>query len=121
MYEDLLLNNVRRENFYKKIKMLKTELLEIFISGDNNKKHIINVNIKMKEQFNFLLQQLKSKFAFDIIESIIFIEQDYANMKIIFSILDMETKGILKRELAEKFNIRITNTRLNEFIEWFDK
>lgn len=125
MYENILLNNVRREAFYVIIKKLDVDLELIFPAGeknDDNKKnkdHILlfNNDIRMKEQFNNLIKRLKRRYFFDVLESIMFIEQDYASIRLIFNLMDEDCRSILKRELGRKYGIKVSTTRLHEFIE----
>ncbi len=109
MHEDLLLIGIRREQFYEKIGSLKLNLKDVF-------KNNTSCNKTMKESFNIVLMKLKSKFEFDIIESVLFLEEDWASMHYVVSMLDGDTIEEVKKELRNRNNIKSLNlTKFEKF------
>lgn len=113
---DIIMDEIRRKEFYQAIKTYSLDLNKIFVSIENKSK--IDVKTDYKEEFNLTLRDLKKNFDFDIIEAVLFLERDWANMKSIFLILDEESKYTMKVELSKKYCIKITKTTLDRFLEW---
>lgn len=111
MFGDIIMDEIRKGEFYKCLDFYNINLSKIFLSSKS-------VNEYMKEEFNCTLRDLKNRFEFDVIESILIIERDWATIKAIFSILDEESKHEIRVELSKKYNKKILTTHLEKFIEW---
>jgi len=67
-------------------------------------------------RFNNTLRSIKKETHISITDCIIYLEESFIKFKRILSVFDDETKSILKRELSNKFRIKIDENNLGEIL-----
>lgn len=102
--------------------ILRKEFFEwLEINGYNNEriKSIfdgIKISASEQSRFNILLRKAKKEKRISLTEMIMFFEESFEKFKKILSIFDSETKFELKKELSEKFHIKLDETNLEEIL-----
>lgn len=105
---DYIDEEVSRRKFYEYLSQFDIDMSEIFETGkscDKNK----------KQQFNVILRKIKAEHSVDIYESVIFIEQDFAEINFILKMLDDRNWAGIKKELSVKYGKEIKNNKLLKF------
>ena len=99
---------------------------KFFLWLDNNGFNEIEIKLFFKEKrissteqnrFNIILRKSKKETGVSIIEMVLYFENNINKLKKIISVLDEETKHILKHELANKFKIKIDKNMLYKILE----
>jgi len=99
---------------------------KFFLWLDNNGFNEIEIKRFFKEKrissteqnrFNIILRKSKKETGVSIIEMVLYFENNINKLKKIISVLDEETKHILKHELANKFKIKIDKNMLYKILE----
>lgn len=70
-----------------------------------------------QQKFNKALQNIKNKKRINISDGILYMEEYFTRIKKIVSLLDDNTKFIVKQELSEKYKINIDKNNLSEIME----
>lgn len=70
-----------------------------------------------QQKFNKALQNIKNKKRINISDGILYMEEYFTRIKKIVSLLDDNTKFIVKQELSEKYKINIDKNNLFEIME----
>lgn len=69
-----------------------------------------------QSRFNIMVRKAKKEANISLTEIIMFFEESFAKFKKILSVFDGETKFELKKELSEKFHIKLEETNLEEIL-----
>jgi len=110
--ENSIINSVSRDNFL-------FWLNENGYDDDYLKRFFQEKRVSSVEQnrFNITLRKCKKERGTSIIDMVLFLESDINRMKKIVSVLDENTRHILKTELAKKHKIKIDKNILYKILE----
>jgi hypothetical protein len=93
------------------------ELIDIFgIDLSDFLKKKTSLNQENLKKFNQFIFRCKSKLGIDITSSLIFIEKQYTTFNKLFDLLTEDNKEILRREMSEKYHIKIQKNSLKQFL-----
>jgi hypothetical protein len=106
--ENEFVYQIDRKSFYENVRKYAFDLNKFF-----QQEIVSDLN---KEKFNVLLRKLKENERINIFESLIFIEADYLDMRLLTNLLDEEVKQLLKEELSRNHHIPLQRNRLLEFL-----
>ena len=70
-----------------------------------------------QNQFNYTLRRINKQCGISLIDMVIFLENSINKLKKILLTLDEETTHILKKELSDKYKIKITKNTLFELLK----
>jgi hypothetical protein len=99
---------IDRKSFYEDVRKYDFDLIKFF--------KLKVVTDSDRERFNILLRKLKENNRINIFESIIFIEQDFSDIKGLAELLDEEIKQVLKEELSKSYHIKLPKNKLLNFL-----
>ncbi len=110
--EKNIIDSICREEFYKWMSendYTDPELKEIF----NSKR----ISAYEMNRFNATLRRMKEETGIGLIEVILYFEEEFIKIKKILSVLDDDTKLLLKKELGAKYKIKIETNDLSSILE----
>lgn len=102
-------DQIDEEDFFTILNSFKIDLTD-FMKNKNQ------MNIENIKNFNKFILKCKLKLGINICESLIFIEKKYISFSKLINLLNDENKETLKKEMAEKYKIKICKTSLKNFI-----
>lgn len=74
------------------------------------------INVENIKNFNKFILKCKLKLGINISDSLIYIEKKYVSFSKLINLLNEENKQILKKEMAEKYKIKIEKNNLKKFM-----
>ena len=110
--ESDIINNISKQNFLEWMQMngfTEDQLKHFF-----QEKRISSID---QNRFNVILRKAKEETGISLIDAVLFLENVNNKQKKILSVLDEETRHILKHELAAKFRIKIERNMLYKIME----
>jgi len=110
--ENDIINHISKQNFF-------IWLDKNGFNAEQIKMFFVEKRISSIEQnrFNVILRKAKKETGISIIEMVLYFENNINKLKKILSVLDEETKHILKYELSSKFKIKIDKNMLYKILE----
>ena len=109
--EKELVNNILRTEFFDWMKENGYDIDKITEIFDGKK-----LSASEQSRFNIILRKSKKEMNISLTEIIMFFEESFEKFKKILQVFDGETKFELKKELSEKFHIKIEETNLEEIL-----
>jgi len=104
--EQEILNNFIKENFLRDIQRLGFDVKSLEKSNSNVDKEI----------FNYILSQLKNDYNYNLVDCVLFLEEDYIPLKKLLLLLDERNIQSLKEELSKKYFIPLLKTKIDCFL-----
>lgn len=109
--EKKILNDISKDEFFREMKKegFDIETLRDFFDAKK-------ISGAEQQRFNQALQNIKERSYIKISDAILYIEEHFIKIKKILSLLDSNTKFIVKKELSEKWKIEIDCNNLFEIM-----
>lgn len=110
--ENNIINDISKTIFFEwlnKEGLSETNIKEMF---DGKK-----ITSLEQQKLNSLLKKAKTELFITVVESLIYFDENFIDIKKIIPVLDGETRFIVKKELAEKYKLELEITNLSEIIE----
>ena len=110
--ENYIVNDLNKREFYSWMKSLGFNKTTIKSLLDSKRVSAYDMN-----RFNVTIRKANIEQETDITDIVIYFEDDFVKMKKVLSLFDDETKLLLKRELSEKYKIKIEESNLYKIME----
>jgi hypothetical protein len=107
--EQELINEISKNEFFDWMTLNGYNFNKIKNVLDNKK-----ISTTEQYKFNEILRKAKKEVKISLIESIVFLEESFIKFKKIIDVLDNETKFELKKELSEKYHIKMDKSNLSQ-------
>lgn len=105
--ENDIMDNICKEEFFEWLNAEGCTIKELKSIFESKR---ISSNEQMR--FNLIIRKANREIHIDIIDIILYFEENFSRFKKIIAILDEETMKMLKDELAKKYNIKLSKSIL---------
>jgi len=109
--EKKILNEISKAEFFREMEKEGFDIETLRDFFDSKK-----ISGLEQQKFNNALQNIKERSRIKISDTILYMEEHFIKIKKILSLLDSNTKFIVKKELSEKWKIDIDCNNLFEIM-----